>query len=116
MTDSNKVVLQKANAAVSAGDIEGFLAFCADDIEWTTVGVGSLHGKEAVRKWMAKEYMTPPRFTVQSLIGDGDFVVAVGEITSSGEGGRQIKNAYCDVWRFDGGKVVELNAYVVEIP
>ncbi|WP_229487321.1 nuclear transport factor 2 family protein [Pseudoduganella lutea] len=39
MSDANKRVLQQANAAVSAGDNEGFLSFCTDDIVWSTVGV-----------------------------------------------------------------------------
>ncbi|CAH2798110.1 MAG: hypothetical protein CPDRYMAC_4741 [uncultured Paraburkholderia sp.] len=47
------------------------------------------------------------------MIGDGDFVVALGQIKSEGKGGGQIQYAYCDVWRFDGGKMVELKAYVV---
>jgi uncharacterized protein len=116
MSDSNKAILQKANTAVSAGNNEEFLAFCADEIVWTTIGSGSLYGKDAVREWMAKEYVTPPQFTVHSLIADGDFVVAVGEIASFSEEGRQIQNAYCDVWRFEAGKMIELNAFVVQTP
>jgi len=38
MSEKNKTTLQKANAAISEGDVEGFLSFCTDDIEWTAVG------------------------------------------------------------------------------
>lgn len=34
----NKAILEKANAAVSSGDNEGFLSFCTDDTKWTFVG------------------------------------------------------------------------------
>ena len=37
---SNKDVLTRANAAVSAGDYEGFLSFCSADTHWTFVGDG----------------------------------------------------------------------------
>ena len=54
MSELNKQVLQQANAAVRAGDNEGFLSFCTDDIVWSTVGGDTLHGKQAVRAWMEK--------------------------------------------------------------
>lgn len=38
MSEKNKAILEKANALFDKGDIEGFLAFCADDTEWTYVG------------------------------------------------------------------------------
>lgn len=114
MSELNTTVLRKANAAVSAGDIEGFLSFCADDIVWSTVGAETLCGKEAVREWMAKEYAQPPTFTVDRLIAEGDFVAALGEIMSKDEKGRPITYSYCDVWRFRDRKMVELRAYVIE--
>ncbi len=38
MMENNKVILEKANAAIYLGDHEGFLAYCTDDTEWTFVG------------------------------------------------------------------------------
>ncbi|TWI60909.1 ketosteroid isomerase-like protein [Pseudoduganella lurida] len=115
MSELNKSVLQQANAAVTAGDNEGFLAFCAEDIAWSTVGAETLHGKGAVRAWMAKEYTQPPSFTVHNLIGDGDFVAALGDIEGKDADGKPTRNAYCDVWRFRDGKMVELRAFVIEV-
>jgi len=34
MSLSNKAILEKANAAVTTGDNEGFLFFCTDDTTW----------------------------------------------------------------------------------
>lgn len=104
-----------ANAAVAAGDNEGFLSFCADDIVWSTVGAETLYGKESVREWMAKEYVEPPKFTVQNLIGEGDFVAVLGDIQSTDENGNLVQSSYCDVWRFRDGKMIELKAYVVQV-
>ena len=115
MLDSNKAVLEQANEAVRAGDNEGFLAFCTEDIVWSTVGGETLRGKEAVRAWMAEEYVQPPEFTVNALIAEGDTVAALGEITSYDEGGRPVPNAYCDVWRLREGKLAELSAYLVPL-
>jgi ketosteroid isomerase-like protein len=113
MSEQHKATLQQANAAITEGDIEGFLAHCTDDIRWTTVGEPSIEGKEAVRRWMAREYVKPPPFTISRLIVEGDFLVALGEITTDNDDGTSTAHAYCDVWRFRDGKMSELQAFVV---
>ena len=110
----NKAILEKANAAVAEGDNEGFLLHCTGDTEWTFVGDQTLRGKEAVRQYMAKAYVTPPKFIVDNLIAEGDFVTAVGRISMKDETGKKVDYAYCDVWRFRDGKMAELKAFVVK--
>lgn len=114
MPESNKAILEAANAAIIEGDNEGFLSFCTVDTEWTFVGERTLQGKEAVRRWMATTYIEPPRFTVDHLIAEGDFVVALGEVTTTSKDGKTARSSYCDVWRFRGGKIAELKAFVIE--
>ena len=113
MSELNKSVLQNANAAIRTGDTEGFLAYCTDDIVWSTVGGETLRGKEAVRASMAKENPGPPEFTVHTLIAEGDHVVALGDITAPDENGRRVTHAYSDVWRLRDGKLAELRAFVI---
>ena len=114
MSERNKALLEEANAAIAQGNHEGFLAFCSEDTEWTFVGERTLKGKEAVRQWMAKTYIEPPKFDVAHMIAEGDFVVAVGDITMKDEEGKEVRSAYSDVWRFRDGKMVGLKAFVVE--
>ena len=115
MSEKNKAVLRQANAAVSAGDHEGFLARCTDDVEWTFVGERTLTGKEAVRRYMKATYLEPPRFTVAQLIAEGEYVTAIGEIVIADAAGRETRSAYCDVWRLRGDRLAELRAFVVEL-
>lgn len=114
MSEENKAILEKANAAFAKGDIEGFLRFCADDTQWTYVGDQTLKGKEAVRQYMAKTYAGQPKFNIANLIAEGDFVTALGEITLKDEDGKEIHYSVCDVWRFRDGKMVELKAFVIK--
>jgi uncharacterized protein (TIGR02246 family) len=114
MSEANKQVLQQANAAIVRGDYEGFLSFCTEDTVWTFEGDKSLQGKEAVRQWMAGAYVEPPVFELHRMIADGDFVAALGEITLKDEQGRAVRHAYCDVWRFRGGLMAGLQAFVVK--
>lgn len=114
MSDTHKAILEKANAAISQGDYEGFLAYCTDDTRWTFVGDRTLRGKQAVREWMATAYKEPPSFEVHRLIADGDFLSAIGEIALKDDAGKTSRSAYCDVWRFRDGRLAELQAFVVE--
>lgn len=114
MSGSNKAVLEAANAAVRAGDNEGFLAHCTDDIRWTTVGEGTLQGKQAVREWMKEAYAVPPSFKVRQMVAEADHVVAIGTIMGEGPDGKATEHAYSDVWGFRDGKMCELDAFVVQ--
>lgn len=113
MPGTNKSILLQANEAIVAGDNEGFLSHCTDDIRWTTVGEGTLEGKEAVRQWMKGAYATPPQFKVDHLIAEDDTVVALGTIVASGDDGQPTEFTYSDVWRFRDRKMAELRAFVV---
>ncbi|MFB9864366.1 nuclear transport factor 2 family protein [Rufibacter immobilis] len=114
MSETNIAILEKANAAITEGNYEGFLAHCTDDTEWTFVGDITLKGKEAVRKWMATAYLEPPTFMVENLISGGDFVTALGKISLKDESGKVADYSYCDVWRFRDGKMAELKAFVIK--
>jgi uncharacterized protein len=113
MTKTHKEVLTQANEAISRGDFEGFLVHCTEDTVWNFVGDRTLRGKEAVRRWMVEAYQQPPRFKVRQLIADGEFLVAVGEITLPDNDGKDSPFSYCDVWRFEGDRMAELNAFVI---
>lgn len=112
---TNTTTLERANAAIVKGDYEGFLSFCTDDTEWTFVGDTILRGKGDVRRWMADTYTEPPRLRVDRMVADGDFVIAMGEVGVTDEDGHNAQNAYCDVWRFENGKMAALRAFVVEL-
>lgn len=107
-------ILKQANAAISAGDHEGFLACCTDDTRWVFVGDRTLSGKEEVRQWMRETYRAPPVFDVHRWVTHGDELVAMGNITVVDENGQPVRSAYCDVWRLHDGKLAELHAFVVE--
>ena len=114
MVESNKEILRKANAAVIQGDHEGYLSFCTDDTVWEFIGEETLNGKDAVRQYMLKVYAEPPKFNVDNLIGEGDFVTAVGKISLKDKDGKSTHYSYCDVWRFHDGKMAELKAFVIK--
>jgi ketosteroid isomerase-like protein len=111
---TNKDVLIQANACVTAGDIEGFLAFCTEDTEWEFVGDQILKGKQAVRDYMAQAYIEPPHFDVEKIIEGENHLTAIGAISMKNENGDLIKYHYCDIWQLQNGKLAQLKAFVIE--
>ncbi|HEY5883360.1 MAG TPA: nuclear transport factor 2 family protein [Pyrinomonadaceae bacterium] len=114
MSDQNKEIIEKVNASFAEGDMKGFLSFCADDVVWTMVGNKSVKGKDAIREWLASMNMEPPQFTVDNIIGEGDFVMAHGDMTMKGKDGTTAPYAYCDIYRFNNGKIAELSSFVIK--
>ena len=115
MSQKNKDSLLAGNAAIAAGNNEGFLELCTEDTVWIFVGERTLKGKQAVREYMAATYVDPPEVTVEHLIAEGDFLTAVGEIIMKDDQGVLTRYSYSDVWRFRGNLLAELKAFVVKI-
>jgi ketosteroid isomerase-like protein len=110
----NKDIVDKVNASFAEGGIEGFLSFCADDVTWTIVGTKTVIGKDAIREWMTTWDTEHPKFTIDNVIAEGDFVIAHGEMTLKGKDGKEVPHSYCDIYRFRGGKITELDSFVIK--
>jgi len=108
-----KPILQKANACIAAGDYEGFLDFCTPDTNWIFVGDRTLKGIDEVRAYISEAYKEPPRFEVNLMIEEGDYLTAMGKISLLNDDSKWTAYEYCDVWRFDNGKLAELKAFVL---
>jgi uncharacterized protein (TIGR02246 family) len=113
MSAKNREIVEKVNAAFAGNNPEGFLSFCADDVAWTVVGSKTVKGKDAIRQWMASMECEPPKFTVDAVIAEGDFVAAYGDSTMKEEG-KDVPYSYCDIYRFQGEKIVELKSFVIK--
>lgn len=111
---NNTEILHKANAFVSKGDNESFLTYCTENTKWVFVGERTLHGKEEVRAYMEEFYQEPPVFNVEQSVEEGDYLMVTGEIRLKNKEGKYEDFDYCDIWRFENGKIAELKAFVIE--
>lgn len=109
-------ILESANAEMAAGNPEGFLAFCSDDIRWEMVGGAVLVGRSAVLEWAKNTYaLAPPQFTSDLWIVEGDWLAVHGEITVQDSERGPVQSRYCDLWRIQEGKLTELRAFAIEM-
>jgi len=109
-----KAIVEKINAGFAENNLERVLSFCTEDFVWTMVGDSTVKGKDAIRKWMASMDPEPPQFTVQQVVAEGDSVITRGDmIMKMKKEGVAHTYAFCDIWRFVGDRVAELNAFVI---
>lgn len=111
---NNTKILIEANQLVSEGKYEEYLSYLTEDSKWVFVGERTLLGKEAVRQYIKEFYLAPPIFDMERSIEEGDFVTAAGNISLKNLDGSYSHYSYCDIWRFDNGKLAEVTAYVIE--
>jgi ketosteroid isomerase-like protein len=101
----NKELIKKGYEAFDAGDVESVMDLFDDDIEWVQPGEsavsGTFHGKAEIMEHLGRLAEKSLTVKVNSLVADGDTVVALTEVSAGGETGQD-----ADVFTIRGGKTV----------
>lgn len=115
MSEKNKEIVKKINDSFTAGNTDGFLEHCSENVVWNMVGDKETKGKTAIKEWMSQmEGMEPPKFSVDKIIAEGDSVVCYGDMSMKGEDGKEGKYSYVDAYQFSGDKITELQSFIVK--
>jgi len=102
------------------GDIDGFLALCAENIEWVVNGPATLekcksfNGRSGVQQFLdllaGWEFSS---FTPREFIVDGQTVTVLGEETGTDKGsGKRFENRWAHVFDVQGGQVVRFREFL----
>jgi uncharacterized protein (TIGR02246 family) len=114
---ANIALVHKADAAVNARDIEGFLALMTDDIVWESTAPpdGERHqGKAAVRAGGEAFFSGSPnaRFENEEVVATADRAFVRWTYNWVDEAGKAGHVRGVDIYRFQGGKIAEIASYV----
>jgi uncharacterized protein len=121
MSQENIKTVRNAAAAFNRGDLDAWLEYLADDIDYRAAegaldDRGPMHGKEAVRayaqEWldMFDEFKTEP---VELIDAGGDKVIAVGRISGRAKlSGVETDLTYAVVYTIRDGKVARGREYM----
>ena len=118
MSQENLDALRGGYEAFASGDIDAAFANFADDIVWRGTGElvpggGTYNGIDEVKnKWLPEFAANYQDFrqSVDELLDCGDYVIALGTSRAT-VAGQEIKAAFCHVWKYSGGKVVEASFF-----
>ena len=111
---NRKEIVQRINEAFAENNLEKVLSFCTDDFTWTMVGDTTVKGKDSIRRWMSSMNPQPPQFTIQQTVAEGELVITRGDmVMQERKHSPSIPYSFCDIYRFQGDKVVDLTAFVI---
>lgn len=118
--EQNKKIVRHAIAAISRGDLDGFMADAADDVTLSVMGAvfPPIHGKQKVLKGLRNALEAKLEdggaivMTIENLIADGDYVVEQSRGIGRTKTGKDYNNTYCRVWRINNGKIQAMQEYL----
>jgi len=118
--EQNKEIVRRAIAAISRGDLEGFMADAADDVILSVMGAvfPPIEGKQKVLKGLRNalgvrlEGGGAIAMTIENLIAEGDYVAEQSRGVARTKSGKDYNNTYCRVWQITNGKIQAMQEYL----
>ena len=117
-SQENVDLVRRAYERFNAGDVEGVLHLCDDELEFRDLpalpGSGVFIGHDAFRGWFAQmvDAFDALRFDVDDLIDAGERVVVMSHATGRGKGsGATVETHFSTVWTVHDGKAVRIVNY-----
>ena len=115
----NKKIVESFYAAGNRGDFDACFALISDDVTWTNMGSTSLSGTYRGKAELMERLLGPLfgqlkagiSSSIDNLIGEADYVVALTSGTAETTDGRPYNNKYCQIIRIQNGKFIEVTEY-----
>jgi len=116
----NKKLVEAIFTELAKGNAGPFVDAMADDFQWKLMGrktwTQSFDGKEAVLRDLFGLLQSRLEgniiTTAQRIIADGDSVAVEARGSCRTKTGQSYNNAYCFVFRLEGGKLKEVHEYM----
>ena len=113
MSSNNSYLIEQINDTFRNGDIDAFLEFCSSEIVWNIVGRPVLKGVPAISMEMHRSGLVGKKqiIEIERIVEADQTVICEGVISPDS----QEPYAFCDIYRFENGKIAELTSYMVKI-
>ena len=117
---TNKEIMTALYAEIAKGNGRPYIDALADDVTFRAIGSNSwsvkIKGKEElVREVYARvrdRMEAPLKSHATRILADGDFVVVQARGDNTLKDGRRYANDYCMVFRFQNGRILEIEEYL----
>jgi ketosteroid isomerase-like protein len=109
MKPTNKEICEE----FAKGNLDFSAIYLAEDIKWNILGNSPILGKVQVlevSKMLQLESF--PVITIKNIVTEGDYVIVESTGEAKTKNGKPYNQTYCDVFRFNEGKLQEINAYL----
>jgi ketosteroid isomerase-like protein len=118
MSRANLELFGRGLAAWNEGDVEGILALCHPDVEWTFSdrlpdAIGHIRGRAAVRDFLTRftEDWSEISMFAERIVEADDHVVAEVRFVAQGRDGIEVSMEFVHVWTVREDQVVRFRGY-----
>jgi ketosteroid isomerase-like protein len=112
---SNKKVIEIYMDGFSKGDHSLILSCLTDDVIWEMPGLFHKVGKEAFDKEIENDaFVGKPTIVLIRMVEEGNIIVAEGSVTCKMKSGGLLDAMFCDIFRFENGKIKQLTGYLMQ--
>jgi ketosteroid isomerase-like protein len=119
IVDNKQVVIDFYEAG-ARGDMDACFELLADSVTWTNIGSTKFSGTFAGRQALVEQLLGPLfgqlkagiASTIERLIGEGNYVVALTTGKAETLDGKPYNNTYCQVIRIEDGKIADVKEYM----
>jgi len=106
--------IQKAYDEFSKGNTELSFSRLAEGVRWNMVGNKTVAGIEGVQQFCHEASVHGYSiFTLTRIVSNADHVVIEGAGDSKGADGKDLDNRFCDIFRIENDKIVEITSYFI---
>ena len=105
-------IVQSFYKAWAAGDLDGSLAYCTEDIVWDNVPLKPFEGKERVRQFLEKfaNGMSNARYDIRNHLESGDLLM-LEAVEMYDKDGRSVAVPYMALFTFRDGRIAGMRDY-----
>ena len=109
---SNIEIVQSFYKAWAAGDLDGSLAHCTEDIVWDNVPLKPFEGKERVRRFLEKfaNGMSHARYDIKNHLESGDLLM-IEAVERYNKDGHSVAVPYMALFTMRDGRIAEMRDY-----
>jgi len=115
----NKKIVESFYEAGNRGDFDACFDLISNDITWTNIGSTKLSGTYRGKAELMDKLLGPLfgqlktgiSSSIDNLLGEADYVVALTSGVTETTDGRPYNNQYCQIIRIRDGKLVEVTEY-----
>ncbi|NQD72602.1 nuclear transport factor 2 family protein [Sphingobacterium shayense] len=115
---TTKELVEQINLLFTENRMGDFMDYLADDVVWdmytSSSGHSRFNGKSEIGAMDDSNMPEHTDFRFTTIVIDNNLASVQGSSTSQKAGGEQYESNFCDIYQFEGDKIIKITSYVVD--
>ncbi len=115
---TTKELVDQINQLFMENKMDAFMDYMAEDVVWdmyaSSMGHMRLEGKNALLAMGGQDTPEHTSFQFGTTVIEGNRASVQGSSTKKKGDGTEIESHFCEVYQFEGDKIVHISSYIVD--